>query len=124
LIEDQFMVVIPVFVGQGPAGRTPVFVGQVASKLIAGEAGPDVSTQIPGPEGYVVKIGLDRAVIAGCDYRVLCTACRPLFNWYTPGVTRASQSGRRASETGRFFPFAGFTSSYLERRCYLLRVGI
>jgi hypothetical protein len=69
LIEDQFMVVIPVFVGQGPEGRTPVFVGQVASKLIAREAGPDVSPQSPGPEGYVVKIGLNRAVIAGCDYR-------------------------------------------------------
>jgi hypothetical protein len=69
LIEDQFMVVIPVVVENSPEGTTPIFVGEVSSNLIASNAGADISPQNPGPEGYVVKIGLDRAVIAGCDYR-------------------------------------------------------
>ncbi|MGA2631531.1 MAG: glycoside hydrolase family 20 zincin-like fold domain-containing protein [Terriglobia bacterium] len=69
LIEDQFMVVIPVVVGRAPEGKTPVFVGEISSPLIATAAGPSVSKGNPGPEGYWVQIGPDRAVIAGCDYR-------------------------------------------------------
>ena len=69
LIEDQFMVVIPVVAGHAPAGKTPVFVGMVSSPMIAAAAGPGVSQGNPGPEGYQLQIGADRAVIAGCDYR-------------------------------------------------------
>jgi len=69
LIEDQFMVVIPVMVGKAPEDKTPIIVGEVTSPLVAAAAGPSVSQSSPGPEGYVVQIGADRAVIAGCDYR-------------------------------------------------------
>src|SRR3989442_3235366 len=54
LIEDQFMVVIPVVVAKAPEGKTPIFVGEASSKLIATAAPPEVSHGNPGPEGYLV----------------------------------------------------------------------
>ena len=69
IIADEHMVVIPVVVGKIPESNTAIIVGEVSSPLIAAAAGPGVSAASPGPEGYVVQIGAERAVIAGCDYR-------------------------------------------------------
>ncbi len=72
LIADHFMAVVPVVVGSAPEGKTPIVVGQIGEKLIADaakSAGLKITAADPGPEGYVLKIDADGAVIAGCDYR-------------------------------------------------------
>jgi hypothetical protein len=69
LIADQFMVVLPVAVGKAPAGKTPIFVGEVSTPLLSTVSAKTLSRSSPGPEGYWLQIGSDRAVIAGCDYR-------------------------------------------------------
>src|SRR5712692_9085639 len=47
LIEDQFMVVIPVVVGKAPEDKTPIIVGEVSSPLVATAAGPNISQSSP-----------------------------------------------------------------------------
>jgi hypothetical protein len=69
LIADQFGAVIPVAVGKAPAGSFPILVGAITSKSIAAAAGSAASASDPGPEGYILRVNDDGALIAGCDYR-------------------------------------------------------
>lgn len=69
LIQDEFLVAIPVAVGEAPAGATPILVGTVESAAVSDAAGRKISADDPGPEGYLLKIDADGALIAGCDYR-------------------------------------------------------
>ncbi len=69
LIQDEYLVPIPVVVGKADSGKTPIYVGEVSHDLIAKEAGGKATATDPGPEGYYLKIDDKGAVIAGCDYR-------------------------------------------------------
>ena len=69
LIQDEFLVALPVVVGAAPQGSTPILVGTVESDMIREAAGDRVSAEDPGAEGYYMNIDADGALIAGCDYR-------------------------------------------------------
>jgi len=69
LIQDEFLVAVPVAAGKAPEGAVPILVGTVESPLISDAAGRRATPEDPGPEGYYMKIDADGALIAGCDYR-------------------------------------------------------
>ncbi len=62
LIEDQFMVVIPVMVGKAPEDKTPIIVGEVSSPLVALGCRSDGS----GERDYGQAIPVNRRGKAGC----------------------------------------------------------
>jgi len=71
LLADHFGVAIPVVLGEAPAGRTPIVVGEIASPLIASAlAAVSPASSVPKEaEGYVLHVGDRGAIVAGRDYR-------------------------------------------------------
>jgi hypothetical protein len=71
LLADHFGVAIPVVVGEAPAGRTAILVGEIASPLIASALATLAPTSsVPtDKEGYCLHVGDRSAIVAGRDYR-------------------------------------------------------
>jgi hypothetical protein len=69
LMEDEFGVALPIAVGEAPAGKTPILVGEAGAPLIAQAAGGSVSPSSPGPEGYLLRVTDEGVLVGGCDER-------------------------------------------------------
>ncbi len=67
MLQDQFLVVVPVVGGAAPEGRTAIVVGTMSSPEIAARVGS--GTTCPGPEGYLLRVGDQGVLVAGCDER-------------------------------------------------------
>jgi len=67
VIQDEYLVPIPVVVGKAPEGKIPVIVGEASQKIVAATTASDMVPK--QAEGYYLKIDSTGAVIAGSDYR-------------------------------------------------------
>jgi hypothetical protein len=69
IVADQFGVAIPVVVGEIPAGRTAISVGEVSHQQVAAAA-ERFGLAVPKEnESYSLAVGAEGAVVVGRDYR-------------------------------------------------------
>ncbi|MGE5127581.1 MAG: glycoside hydrolase family 20 zincin-like fold domain-containing protein [Betaproteobacteria bacterium] len=66
ILQDQFLVALPVVVGQAPEGRPAIVVGEVGSPEVAARVGASAGCH---PEGYLLRVEATGALVAGCDAR-------------------------------------------------------
>ncbi|HEV7503037.1 MAG TPA: glycoside hydrolase family 20 zincin-like fold domain-containing protein, partial [Vicinamibacteria bacterium] len=71
LLEDEFGVALPIVIGEAPAGRTPIVVGEISAPLlVSAMAAAPAGASVPAEtDGYALQVGDARAVVAGRDYR-------------------------------------------------------
>jgi len=67
LIQDEYMVPIPVVVGKAPEGKTKIVVGEISQSVVAAAAGRGAAPE--KAEGYHLRVDDSGAVITGTDYR-------------------------------------------------------
>jgi hypothetical protein len=66
ILQDQFLVALPVVVGQAPEGRPAIVVGEAGSPEVAARVGASAGCH---PEGYLLRVEGTGALVAGCDAR-------------------------------------------------------
>jgi Glycosyl hydrolase family 20, domain 2/Glycosyl hydrolase family 20, catalytic domain len=71
LLEDEFGAALPIVIGEAPAGRTPIVVGEISAPLlVSAMAAAPPGTSVPAEaDGYALHVGDTRALVAGRDYR-------------------------------------------------------